>query len=243
MPHLLVLGGTSDLGIAIAARFAENGFDLLLAARRVDEARRIASDLGLRTGRTVEVRPLDVLTIDRHAAWYRALQPRPDVVLCVIGELGDQDQALADPAEARRLLDTNLTGCVTLLDEAAAEFGARRTGSIIGVSSVAGERGRASNLFYGCAKAGFTAYLSGLRAKLHGSGVRVMTVLPGYVRTKMLAGFDPPALVTSTPDAVARDIWNAYCRGTDVLFTPWYWRPIMAAVRALPEALFKRLSL
>ena len=112
---------------------------------------------------------------------------------------------------------------------------------IIGVGSVAGDRGRASNYVYGAAKAGFAAYLSGLRARLHGSGVRVLTVKPGYVATAMLSGRRVPALLVASPGRVARDIRRAVLRGHDVLYTPLWWRPLLAAYRILPENLAKRL--
>jgi short-subunit dehydrogenase len=108
---------------------------------------------------------------------------------------------------------------------------------------VAGERGRAVNYLYGSAKAGLTTYLSGLRNRLFRKGVQVTTILPGFVRTKMTAGMDLPAKLTSEPEQVAADIYRAYLRRKDVVFTPAKWRLIMLVIKALPEAIFKRLNI
>ena len=116
-------------------------------------------------------------------------------------------------------------------------------GLLIGLSSVAGDRGRASNYAYGSAKAGFSAFLSGLRARLWNSGVRVLTVKPGYVATGMIAGRLLPSCIVASPELVARDILRAVRTGRDVLYTPGWWRPLLALYRALPECVAKRLKL
>jgi decaprenylphospho-beta-D-erythro-pentofuranosid-2-ulose 2-reductase len=121
----------------------------------------------------------------------------------------------------------------------------KRTGKgrIIGVSSVAGERGRQSNYFYGSAKAGFTAYLSGLRNRLFPACVQVLTVHPGFVTTAMTQNMKLPAILTAHPDEVAEDILRAVNKGRDVIYTKWFWRYIMCLIRLIPENLFKRLAL
>ncbi len=120
---------------------------------------------------------------------------------------------------------------------------ARKAGLIIGLSSVAGDRGRASNYVYGSAKAGLSAFLSGLRHRLAASGVRVMTVKPGFVRTAMTEGLNLPPLLTAEPDQVAADILSAVKKRRDTIYSRWYWRFIMSAIRLLPESIFKRTRL
>lgn len=137
----------------------------------------------------------------------------------------------------------NLTGAVSILEIAARDMEARGHGTIVGISSPAGDRGRKSNYLYGAAKAGLTAYLSGLRHRLAKSGVRVVTVLPGWVKTRMTAAAPTPQFLTATPARVAADIRNAVLRGKAVVYTPWFWRPIMCLVRALPEKLFTKTNL
>jgi hypothetical protein len=122
-------------------------------------------------------------------------------------------------------------------------FAARRSGVLVGISSVAGERGRAGNYIYGASKAGFTAYLSGLRNRLAGQGVQVITVLPGPVATRMVAGRDLPRRLTAAPDEVALAVMRAVARRRHVIHVRRIWGPIMWAIRALPEAVFLRTRL
>jgi short-subunit dehydrogenase len=164
-------------------------------------------------------------------------------VICVFGYLGDADKARSDFAEAQLIMDTNYTGAVSILDIAAADFETRGAGAIIGISSVAGDRGRGSNYHYGSAKAGFTAYLSGLRNRLASKGVHVLTVKPGFVHTRMTEELDLPGAVTATPDQVARAVVNAAEKKRNVIYTLWMWQFIMLIIRHIPEPLFKKLKL
>ena len=116
-------------------------------------------------------------------------------------------------------------------------------GFIVGISSVAGERGRQSNYIYGAAKGALSVYLSGLRNRLHKDGVRVITVLPGFIRTKMTEHLDLPENLMAEPAEVAEDIYTAYKKGKEIIYTKWLWRWIMAIIKAIPETVFKRLKL
>jgi short-subunit dehydrogenase len=120
---------------------------------------------------------------------------------------------------------------------------ARKSGTIIGISSVAGERGRMSNYLYGSAKAGFTAYLSGLRNRLFHTGVHVMSVQPGFVYTRMTESLTLPPLLTAKPEQVAADIYKAAAGGKNVIYTKWFWRYIMLIIKSIPEFMFKKLKL
>jgi decaprenylphospho-beta-D-erythro-pentofuranosid-2-ulose 2-reductase len=239
---VLVLGGTSDIGRATALRYAEAGWRVLLAARNPEAARRNADDIGTRTGAPVEVHGLDVLETERLPAFVDGLDALPDTVVSVVGELGDHARAQSDFDHAQKVLRTNFEGPALLLGLFAERFAARGSGTIVGVSSVAGDRGRASNYVYGAAKAGFTAFLSGLRNRLAGAGVRVVTVKPGFVRTRMTSGMKLPPLLTAEPDEVGRAILAAE-KGGDVLYVRPAWRGVMSVIRLMPEAVFKRLRL
>jgi NAD(P)-dependent dehydrogenase (short-subunit alcohol dehydrogenase family) len=241
---LLLIGGTSDIGRAAALHFAKAGWQVMLAARNEEEVRRNADDIAARTGSPeVTTHRLDVLESDHFAAFLDELPRLPDVAVCVVGELGDQARAQSDPAHASLVLRTNFEGPALLLGLLAERFVARGSGTIIGVSSVAGDRGRGSNYVYGAAKAGFTAFLSGLRNRLAPKGLRVVTVKPGFVRTRMTAGMKLPPVVTAEPDEVGRAIFAATDQGGDVIYVRRIWRPIMMAVRSMPERVFKRLRL
>lgn len=239
MPTLLVLGATSGIARATARCFAAEGWTLWLAARDVEAARRLAAELPQCSGETLAF-AFDALQPETHAALWNSLPACPDAVLCAVGLLDDQLAARHDPELADRVLRTNFTGLVPVLSLAADAFEQRGRGVIVGISSVAGERGRASNYIYGSAKAGFTAFLSGLRNRLCGSGVQVLTVKPGYVDTAMTAGRRLPPVLTAQPEDVARDILNAVKGGRQCVYSKGLWRWIMGVTRLLPERVFMR---
>jgi len=241
---LLLIGGTSDIGRATALCYAQAGWRILLAARNDAEARRNADDIAARAGAEVTTHHLDVLATDQFAAFLDSLPELPDTVVCVVGELGDQTRGQSDIAHAALVLRTNFEGPALLLGLIAERFLARGSGTIVGVSSVAGDRGRASNYLYGAAKAGFSAFLSGLRNRLASAGLRVVTVKPGFVRTQMTAGMKLPPLLTAEPDEVGRAIFAAAEKGGgDVIYVRRIWRPVMMIIGNIPERVFKRLRL
>ncbi len=240
---LLVVGATSDIGRATALHYAENGWRIMLAARDVAAAQRNASDIATRTGVEVSTYQLDILEPGNFAGFIDALPELPDTVVCVVGELGDQARAEKDFSHAIMVLRTNFEGPALLLGLFAEKFLARGTGAIVGVSSVAGDRGRASNYVYGSAKGGFTAFLSGLRNRLARSRVRVITIKPGFVRTRMTKGMKLPAFLTVEPRAVAVAIYKSDEGARNVVYVSPVWRVIMLIIGSIPESIFKRLRL
>jgi len=214
-----------------------------MTARNEEDGKRSADDVAARTGAAVTLHALDILDTAQHAVVLDQLPRLPDTVVCVVGDLGDQGRAQTDPRHAASVIRTNFEGPALLLGLLAERFVARGSGTIVGVSSVAGDRGRGSNYVYGAAKAGFTAFLSGLRNRLATKGVRVVTVKPGFVRTRMTAHLTLPPLLTAEPSEVARAIFSAERRPRDIIYTRRIWRPIMVVIRGIPERLFKRLQL
>lgn len=241
--QVLILGALSDIAKATAARFAQEGAHLMLAARDASRLQPMLSDLQIRHKVEVQAVEFDALATDQHADFYATLSPKPDVVVCVFGYLGDQTKAEQDATMADKILRTNYNGAVSILSIAANEMEHRGNGQIIGISSVAGDRGRGSNYFYGSAKAGFTAFLSGLRNRLAGKGVHVMTVKPGFVRTAMTEGLDLPGPLTASADQVAKDLVRGLRKGKNVIYSLWMWRYIMLIIRNIPEGIFKKLKL
>ena len=251
MARVLILGATSSIARAVAEEFARHNYDLILAGRDREELEILASDLSIRSGAAnsavhVEVREIEVRNCAVHRAALDQCRDQTGempagVVLC-IGYLGDQAAAQAEPAEAHRILETNFTGCVSLLDLIAADFESRRHGFICAISSVAGDRGRQSNYFYGAAKAGLSVYLEGLRNRLFRFGVSVITIKPGFVDTAMTFG-KPGLFLVASPESVGKVVYQAVARGKDVVYIPWFWRPLMLVIRAIPESIFKRLRL
>jgi hypothetical protein len=241
---LLLVGGTSDIGRATALHYAQAGWRVLLAARNEEEARRNADDIATRTGAQVTTHRLDILETGNFEGFVEGLPQLPDTVVCVVGELGDQARGQSDSSHATLLVRTNFEGPALFLGFLAERFIARGSGTIVGVSSVAGDRGRGSNYLYGAAKAGFTAFLSGLRNRLAPKGLRVLTVKPGFVRTQMTAGMKLPPLLTAEADEVGRAIFTAAEKGGgDVIYVRRIWRPVMMVIGSIPERIFKKLRL
>jgi decaprenylphospho-beta-D-erythro-pentofuranosid-2-ulose 2-reductase len=237
---VLILGGASDIGLAIARRFAEAGHPIQLAARRPDELQVEKSDIALRHGVSVTVHPFDVLDTDAHEAFIAGLPELPEVAVCVVGLLGEQSEAERTVAAAVAVMRTNYEGPASLLGVIANHFERRGSGTIVGISSAAGDRGRAVNYVYGSAKAGFTAFLSGLRNRLARKGVHVVTVKPGFVATQMTAGMNLPKALTARPDEVAKAVIRAVQRKANVIYVRPIWRIIMSAICSIPERVFKR---
>lgn len=243
-PHALILGANSDIALALARELAQHDkATLTLASRDTARLEPAAEAIACDCDVKVTVCPFDALDTAGHKAFYESLDPAPDLVVVAFGLLGDQKAGQRDFEAARTVIDTNLTGALSILEIAAAAMERQGHGTIVALSSPAGERGRKSNYLYGAAKAGLTVALSGLRHRLAKTGVHVVTVLPGWTRTRMTAAAPTPKWLTATPERVAADIRRAIHAGSSVVYTPWYWRPIMALVRALPEKLFVKTNL
>lgn len=239
----MILGATSDMAVAIAHKYASEDFSITMAARDIARLQVIASDINIRYQVKVDWVYFDALDYGSHQDFYNNLNINPDVVICVFGLLGDQEKAQADWNECATILHSNLTGAVSILNVIANDFEMKKSGIIAGISSVAGDRGRQSNYIYGCAKAGFTAYLSGLRNRLFKSNVHVLTVKPGFVKTKMIEGLKTPGPLTASPEIVARKVYKAVRRKKNTLYVLPVWWLIMFIIRSIPEVIFKRLKL
>jgi len=243
MSTVLFLGATSDMAISTARLFAQRGHAIQLAGRDIQALQRIADDLRVRYRSISTIHPFDVTAYDGHATFFSSLDPRPDVVICFVGVLGDHRKAMTDPEEGRRIIESNYTGVVSILTLVAAAFRERRSGTIICISSVAGDRGRGSSYYYGSSKAGLTAFLSGLRNRHYSSGVHVITVKPGYVATKMTSHLRLPPLLTSSTEGVAEAIYKGFIKKRNVLYVKGLWRLVMLAIIHIPENIFKKMRL
>ncbi len=245
MANVLVAGATAAMGRKLAEAFARQGDALYLCARDTDELERIASDLRVRFEVPVQWGAFDATDFDEHA---KLLDDATialgglDGVALVFGELGDTERAAREASYARWIVDCNYTGAVNLLTLVAQRFEDKGSGFIIGIGSVAGDRGRQSNYVYGSAKGAFHLFLQGLRNRLSSRGVHVLTVKPGFVDSPMTFGKEGLFLVAS-PEKVARAILRALKRRRNVIYVPWFWRWIMLIICCIPEFIFKRLKL
>jgi decaprenylphospho-beta-D-erythro-pentofuranosid-2-ulose 2-reductase len=240
---VLILGGRSDIGRAIARAFAAEGHPIWLAARNAETLEPENADLALRFGVEAQALEFDALATDGHEAFADGLPELPEIVVSVVGFMGDQAESETDIAKAATVMRSNYEGPASILAVFANRFEARGSGVIVGISSVAGERGRATNYVYGSAKAGFTAFLSGLRNRLAKKGVHVLTVLPGFVATAMTEGMDLPAKLTAEPDELGRAVVRAVKARRNVIYVKPIWFVVMAVIRNIPEAIFKGMKL
>ncbi len=242
---ILILGATSTIAHETAKCFAADSAELFLVGRDAPRLRALASDLTARGAKRVEVIAADLAQIDGHPALVsHAVESLGgiDAALVAHGTLGDQAASQADVQETLRQFTTNATSYISLLTLIANHMEERRTGCIAVISSVAGERGRGSNYVYGAAKSAVTQFASGLRARMAKCGIAVVTIKPGVVDTPMTSGIKKGPL-TAKAEKVGRRIYVAMLKGEDVVYTPWFWGPIMLVIRTIPEGIFKKTKL
>lgn len=237
--NILILGGNSDIAKACVSLFYRKGFSITLAGRNIDEITSYCKEHEIEA----TIIYFDALDYESHNSFYEKLAIKPTVVLCAFGYLTENLNSYKNFNEAEKTIDTNFKGSVSILNIIAQDFQQKKAGNIIGISSVAADRGRASNLIYCASKAGFESYLSGLRNMMSPYNVKVITVKPGFVKTKMLAGLETSPLLTSTPEQVAKKIYKSYKQKRNIVYGDAKWRIIMIIIKAIPERIFKNLNL
>jgi len=243
--NILVVGATSAIAQAIVRLLAGEAKNIMLWGRSEQRLEAVAQDLRVRGAGRVEVRAFEIAQHEEHE---EALQEtiaafgELDLVLIAHGSLTDQKAAEKDFQLTLQELQINCISALSLLSAAANYFELRKRGCIVVLSSVAGDRGRQSNYIYGTAKAALSTFLQGLRHRLHASGVRVVTVKPGFVDTPMTANMSKNSLFAS-PERVAADVVRGIRSGRAVIYTPWFWRLVMPIIKAIPEGIFVRTKL
>lgn len=241
--YVLIIGAKSDIATEIAKVYAKNGCHLYLAGRNIGSIENFSRDLEIRNDINVQLKELDVIDFMSHSEFYESLSPKPKGVIVVSGYMADQKECESDFEKTLNTINVNYSGAVSLLNIVSNDMEKRKEGFIVGVSSVAGDRGRKANYIYGSSKAAFTAYLSGLRNRLYKSGVTVLTVKPGFVNTQMTKHLDLPPKLTAEPEKVATDVYKAQQKGKNTLYTKGVWKFIMLIIRNIPEIIFKKLSI
>lgn len=243
MPTVLLLGATSDIAIAIARAMAIEGNNIQLAARNAKRLEPLCTDLEIRYSVKCSTHEFDATDFVSHNTFFEKLSIKPDISICIFGYLGENEIARLNWTEAEKIINSNYTGAVSILNIISNYYAVQHKGTIVGISSVAGERGRQSNYIYGSAKAGFTAYLSGLRNRLFREGVHVVSVQPGFVYTRMTESLTLPPLLTAKPEQVASVVFNAIKKKKNTVYVKWFWKWIMIVIKCIPEFIFKKLKL
>jgi decaprenylphospho-beta-D-erythro-pentofuranosid-2-ulose 2-reductase len=247
--RIWILGATSAIAQAYARRRAAQGSEFVLLGRRSEALGAVAADLIARGAASAEPFVTDLSTMGSINETVQSLSKSfgfPDEALVAYGVLCNQETAEADLTVARAALDTNFTSAVLWILALLSNHQRHREGvpfTLIGIGSVAGDRGRASNFIYGAAKAGLDRVLEGLSQKFNGTKVCIVTVKPGFVDTPMTTSIAKKGLLWSTPDRVAADIDRAVTNRRRVVYTPWFWRLIMAGIRHMPWFIFKHLKI
>jgi len=245
MQNVVIVGALSTIARATARIYAERGDNLLLAARDEERLKAEADDLKVRGAADAIPFVMDATdeeAQDRLMAKAFKGMGGIDILLIAHGTLPDQRLCETDDGEALKALNVNALSPVMIATKAARGMEKAGSGTIAVISSVAGDRGRQSNYVYGAAKGMVSLFFQGLRNRLVKSGVHVLTIKPGFVDTAMTADIEKGAL-WAKPEKVAGDIVKAIDNGKDVLYTPWFWRPIMGTIRTIPERVFKKMSM
>lgn len=225
--------------------FAHNGAELFLVGRSLAKLETVRDDLMVRGAKRVQTSVLDLTELNRHDDLVNSAISNLgglDAVLIAHGTLGDQKACEQSASSTMNELTINCTSTISLLTILANYFEKKRSGCLAVITSVAGDRGRKSNYVYGTAKGALNVFLQGLRHRLFEAGINVITIKPGFVDTPMTASIPKNALFVQ-PETVARGIYDAMRKGRDVVYLPWFWRPIMGVVRNVPGFVFNRLNL
>ncbi len=243
--NILIIGATSAIAYETTKCFAKNHAHLYLVARDPEKLQTIKNDLEVRGATRVATHQLDLNNLDRHQELVQtAIETLGglDIVLISHGTLGDQQLCQQSVTKTLEELTTNFTSVISLLTILANYFEQQRHGCIAVVTSVAGDRGRPSNYVYGTSKGAVSIFLQGLRSRLAKSGVTVLTVKPGLVDSPMTAKLKKGPLFAQ-PATIGKGIYKAIKKRKNVIYIPWFWRPIMLVVKSIPEPLYKRLTL
>jgi len=239
----VILGATSSMARAFARRVSEQGDGVVLAGRDMADLEATASDCKLRGAAMAQAMTFDARKPETFQEILDVMADQDGVLNAAVfvGSMPEQDAIDADPMMINGVIQDSFIGPATFLQMLAPMMEDRDSGVVVGVGSVAGDRGRIGNYVYGSAKAGFHTYLSGLRNRLNRAGGHVMTVKPGFVDTSMTFGLEGMFLVAS-PDDIAEAILKGVKKNTNVLYTPFFWRYIMRIIKSIPEPIFKKLS-
>lgn len=245
MKKILIIGATSAIAEATARIWAQRGDELFLVARNQERLNVLTQDLKVRGSSAVNSYCMDANNFEEHLPMLDkafGMLEQIDVVLIAHGTLSNQKECEQSVELTMKEIKTNALSAIALMTHLANRFESQRSGTIAVISSVAGDRGRASNYVYGSAKAMVTTFTSGLRQRLYKSGVSVVTIKPGFVDTPMTAEFKK-GLLWAKPEKIAKGIVGAIDKRKDEIYVPAFWWVVMAAIKAIPTNAFAKLRI
>jgi hypothetical protein len=243
---ILIFGATSKIAQETAKNFKEEGTSLYLVGSNIGKLEIVRDDLKSRAPEVeFHLEELNALEFDKHEQLIQNAIDKMDGLDCLLvahGTLPDNDETRKDIAETLKHFHINCSSAISLSTIAANFFEKQGHGTVAVISSVAGERGRQSNYIYGSAKGGLSLFLQGLRNRMKDTNVNILTIKPGPTETPMTKHMKKGLLMAKS-EAVGKEIYNAILSGKDVLYTPFFWRYIMAIIKAIPESIFKKMSM
>ena len=237
MNSILIIGGNSDIGYATAKTFAKNKYDIHLASRNIEQLN-IKKDEIIKLYKVkCKITYLDLLQDKEVNSFFEENIESPDIILIACGFLQNEEK------DFDKIVCTNYLAPLKFIEKSIKKYQSQKIlKTIIGISSVAGDRGKKKNSIYSSAKSGFSSYLDGLRQKLITTGIHVITVKPGWVDTKMTKESNLPKFMTSNVNYIGNKIFKAYKSKKCTLYTPGYWSLIMLIYKIVPEFIFKIFS-
>lgn len=245
MKNILIIGATSAIAEHCARIWAARGDAMHLVARNEQRVQAVAADLKVRGASEVTTYFTDLNDIDKHEELLNVADDvleGIDIVLVAHGTLSNQNACEVSVEETLKEIKTNALSTISLLTLIANKLEAKKSGTICVISSVAGDRGRASNYIYGSAKAMVTAFTSGLRQRLYKSNVSVVTIKPGFVDTPMTCELEK-GFLWAKPNTVSIKIVRAIDRRKDEVYVPTFWCAVMSLIKLVPNKFFKKLSI
>ena len=237
MGSILVIGGNSDIGYATAKVFAKNKYNIHLVSRIISQLEIKKKEIENLYGVNCKITSLDILNEENVNNFFNENSVSPTIILIAVGlaELNEKNY--------ERIAYTNYVYPMVFIEKSLIKYNTqKKLNTIIGISSAAGDRGKKKNCIYSSAKSAFSSYLDGLRQRLHSSGIHVITVKPGWVKTKMTKSVELPKIMTSNVSYVGNKIFNAYKSKKNTLYAPGYWSIIMFFYKMIPEKIFKIIA-
>ncbi len=236
MKSVLVIGGNSDIGFAIARAFAENNYDINLASRNTESLEKKKKILEENYKSKCHITNFDILDHPKFEEFFKKNSICPDVLVIACGYLEIEEKNFS------KIINTNYLSPLIFIEKFIKFYeDQKKNYSIIGISSVAGERGKKKNSIYSSSKSAFSSYLDGLRQRLYLKKINVMTVKPGWIDTKMIKNHKIPKFMITNVDIIGEKIFKGFSNKKNILYVPSYWRIIMFVYKLVPEFIFKIL--
>jgi len=237
MSSILVIGGNSDIGYATAKVFAQNKYNIHLVSRNISELEIKKKEIESLYKVDCKITSINILNEENVNNFFSENLESPEIILITVGFME------VDEKNYEKIASINYVSPMLFIEKSLTKYKTqKKLNTIIGISSVAGDRGKKKNSVYSSSKSAFSSYLDGLRQRLYLDGIRVMTVKPGFVKTKMTENLKLPKILISNVSHVGNKIFKAYKSKKNTLYVPRYWSIIMFIYKMIPETIFKIIA-